>query len=209
MLYFCAVTVLAVGVLLAAEHRGSRLGIWVAKPVAAAGFIGAALAAGALDSPYGHWVLAALGLCWFGDVFLIPRSAPRIFQAGILSFLLGHAVYARAFALRGLDPGLFMPVAVVALVAGLWALRWLRPHVPPEMRIPVYSYMAVISLMVICAAGAAGSAGGPRILLGALMFYASDLSVARDRFVVFRFSNRAWGLPLYFGAQLLLASTVA
>jgi hypothetical protein len=41
------------------------------------------------------------------------------------------------------------------------------------------------------------------------MFYASDLSVARDRFVVFRFSNRAWGLPLYFGAQLILASTVA
>jgi len=33
--------------------------------------------------------------------------------------------------------------------------------------------------------------------------------VARDRFVRHQFSNRAWGLPLYYAAQLLLATTPA
>jgi hypothetical protein len=33
--------------------------------------------------------------------------------------------------------------------------------------------------------------------------------VARDRFLRHEFLNRAWGLPLYYGAQLLLASTPA
>jgi hypothetical protein len=40
------------------------------------------------------------------------------------------------------------------------------------------------------------------------MFYLSDLAVARERFVSSTFWNRAWGVPLYFGAQLVLASTV-
>jgi hypothetical protein len=40
-------------------------------------------------------------------------------------------------------------------------------------------------------------------------FYLSDLSVARDRFVVTEFNNKLWGWPLYFGAQLVLAATVA
>ena len=46
-------------------------------------------------------------------------------------------------------------------------------------------------------------------LTGAAMFCVSDLSVARDRFVSPGFVNGAWGLPLYFGGQLLLAASVA
>lgn len=206
MFYFAALTVLAVGALLASEYHRLRLGIWIAKPLAASGFVAAALAAGALHSTYGRWILAALVLSWVGDVLLIPRASPQIFRAGILSFLLGHAAFVGAFAVRGLDP---LTCALAALItAGLTALalRWLRPHVPVEMRIPVYAYMAVISAMLVCAAGTSGAGW---ILLGALMFYISDLAVARDRFVAASFSNRAWGLPLYFGAQLVLASTVA
>jgi hypothetical protein len=37
---------------------------------------------------------------------------------------------------------------------------------------------------------------------------ASDVAVARDRFVVRSLANSLWGLPLYFVAQLLLAWTV-
>ena len=46
-------------------------------------------------------------------------------------------------------------------------------------------------------------------LVGALLFTASDLSVARDRFVQEGFFNRLWGWPTYFVAQLVLAWTVA
>jgi len=51
-------------------------------------------------------------------------------------------------------------------------------------------------------------AEGERVLLltGALMFLVSDLAVARDRFVAQGFINRLWGLPLYYAAQLVLAS---
>ena len=51
-------------------------------------------------------------------------------------------------------------------------------------------------------------AGGPwQVAVGALAFTASDVAVARDRFVKNGFQNRAWGLPLYYGAQLLIAAT--
>jgi hypothetical protein len=48
-------------------------------------------------------------------------------------------------------------------------------------------------------------AAGP----AALAYTASDVSVARDRFVAHAFANRARGLPLYDAAQLLLAATPA
>ena len=47
------------------------------------------------------------------------------------------------------------------------------------------------------------------LLLGAVLFLLSDLSVARDRFVAPGFVNRLWGLPFYYGGQVLLAASVA
>ena len=44
--------------------------------------------------------------------------------------------------------------------------------------------------------------------MGAIGFYLSDLSVARDRFVVSAFVNRLWGLPLYYAAQVALGWSV-
>jgi hypothetical protein len=43
------------------------------------------------------------------------------------------------------------------------------------------------------------------VMAAAVAFYLSDVSVARDRFVAPGFDNRIWGLPLYYGAQLLFA----
>ena len=40
-----------------------------------------------------------------------------------------------------------------------------------------------------------------------LLFCLSDLAVTRDRFIARSFWNGAWGLPLYYGAQVLLATT--
>jgi hypothetical protein len=48
----------------------------------------------------------------------------------------------------------------------------------------------------------------PGVRAGALLFYLSDLLVARDRFVRPGIVNRVVGLPLYYAAQLLLASAV-
>jgi uncharacterized membrane protein YhhN len=206
LVWLCAGATLA---LVGASTAGWRPGVWLAKPVAAAAYVGVALSLGALATGYGRLVLVALCLSWLGDVLLIPRERPRPFQAGILSFLLAHVAFALAFFGRGLS---LAPLAIALAAAGLFAwaaLRWLRPHVPPDFQIPVIAYVGVICTMLVAAFTAFVVTGDTRILLGAVMFAISDLSVARDRFVTKSWLNEAWGLPLYFAAQLVLASSVS
>lgn len=212
MLPFVLLTIAATAALLDAERHDGRIGVWIFKPLAAAGFLGAALANGALASVYGCWILAGLVLSMIGDVLLIPRDAKLSFLLGLVSFLLGHVAYTGAFALRGLDPIATAIGALPVAAASMLALRYLWPHVQrnaPKLQWPVLAYMAVISTMLVCAVGAATRAGEPLILIGAAMFYVSDLAVARQRFVAQSWTNKLWGLPLYFGAQLVLAATVA
>ncbi len=202
------VTVLSLAALLASAWRRWRPGEWAFKPLASTGFVLSALGHGALDGPYGRRVLLALALSWWGDVLLIPK-AKRAFLAGLGAFLLGHLAYAAAFAGRGVS----WPVALLsalALAAPLALVaRWLMPKVPAAMKRPVTAYMLVITAMVALSLGTAAARGDVWIPVGAVMFYLSDLSVARDRFVAPGFANKLWGWPLYFGAQLVLAATVA
>lgn len=203
-----AVCALAVAALLISDYYQSTLGRWLAKPLASSCFIAAALAWGAVDSAYGRIVLLALALCWLGDVLLIPHERPRSFQLGIASFLLGHVALTLAFLLRSWEPGVLAVAAVASGLAAWRVLRWLAGHVPDDFRLPVALYVVVIAGMVAAAASTTAATGLGTILLGALMFAISDLSVARDRFVTPAFLNGAWGLPLYFAGQLVLASTV-
>lgn len=208
-------TLAALIALLAAEYDDYRLGILLSKPLASLGFLVAAVDAGALESDpassgrYGAWVLAGLVLSWFGDVLLIPADRPAIFQAGLASFLLAHLAYCVAFAGLGLEPRVTVAVAALLILPMGVVLRWLRPSLSEGMRIPVYAYVGVITGMVACAAGASAQTGRLLVILAASMFYVSDLAVARDRFVAPGFGNRLWGLPLYYGAQLLLARSIA
>ena len=202
----CAV---AVAGLLWAEHRGSRLGLWLTKPVASLAFIWVGVAAGALDSTYGQWVLLGLVLSLLGDLLLIPHDRPVVFRAGVFAFLAGHVAYSAAYLTQPLDGFGLVGGAILLAVALGGVLRWLASSLPAGMVWPVRIYMVVIGVMSALAC-AVTAAGGPwAVAVGALAFTASDISVARDRFVRHEFLNRAWGLPLYYGAQLLLASTPA
>jgi len=159
--------------------------------------------------------LAALGFSLLGDVLLIPKGSKRIFQAGILAFLLAHVLYVPAFASRGLDVTIFAVVAAVLIAPAILVLRWLRPHVKGSMWISVVVYVLVICTMLATASGAvaaglSSSAGvTPALLLGALAFWCSDLFVARQRFVSPGVVNRVVGVPLYFFAQLGLIAGFA
>jgi len=207
-LAWSAAIALAVVALLFFEYTGRSSGVWVAKPLASTAFVGAALAAGALHTAYGRAILAGLVLSWFGDVFLIPKGQPRIFLAGVLSFLAGHVAYACAFVLRGVDSGALLAASLVVTVIAIVVLRWLAANVPTDMKIAVPAYVLVISVMVVCSIASFASRGNAWIPVGAVGFYLSDLSVARDRFVVSAFVNRLWGLPLYYAAQVALAWSV-
>jgi len=208
MVAFAALTLAAVAALLVAEHRGSKSGIWICKPLASTGFLAAAIAAGALAHPYGRIVLLALGLCWLGDVLLIPDDE-RALGAGISSFLAGHLAFVAAFAIRGIDMrGTIAALALLATPAWV-TLRWLRLHLSPSLRRPVVAYVGVIATMVAAAIGTCAIRPDWTILVAALAFFVSDLSVARDRFVAPAFANRAWGLPLYYVAQLSFAANAS
>ncbi len=205
MLLLTVLGALAVAALVWSEQRRNRLRL-VAKPAASACFIGVALVAGAWDTSYGRWVVVALVLSAIGDVALLGRSTAS-FVAGLGSFLLGHVAYVVAFAARGLDGA--ATVVSIVLLAGpaVIVIRWLWPHVPGELRPPVALYASVISVMVAAAVGTVALDADLRIVAAAVMFYCSDLAVARDRFVAPGFDNRLWGLPLYYAAQFLFAWT--
>jgi uncharacterized membrane protein YhhN len=183
---------------LAADRRGAAV-------VRAATKVGASLAFVALAllprhrGPLAGGLIAGLALSVVGDAALL--SARRAaFLGGLGAFLLAHLVYAAAFASVGtVEPWLVLPV--VALLAG--TLRWLWPHLGP-MRLPVVAYCAAIGAMLWLAQGV----DRPEVRLGAVLFTASDLFVARDRFVRAGLANRAIGLPLYYAAQVLLALAV-
>ena len=196
------ITAAALAWLLVEERTGS-VGRFVAKPVASAGFVAVALTAGALDTGFGRWMIAALALSALGDVLLLGSSEAG-FLGGLGSFLTAHLVYGTAFLVRGVAaPGL---LAVIPFALFVWqVLRWLGPYLSDRMRGPVVAYALVISVMGVLAVATASNVWDWRIPVGAGMFVVSDLAVARDKFVVPGFSNRLWGLPLYYGGQLLLA----
>lgn len=202
-----ALTTASLAALLGAEAKGLKPVEWIAKPLASTGFLLAAWSQGALATRYGTAILAGLGLSFLGDVLLIPKSKAT-FLAGLGAFLLGHVAFAAAFVLRGASFSVALAAAALLAIPARLIGGWLFPHVPAPMRAPVAAYVVVISAMVALSLGTVAKVGGATVLLGAAMFYASDLSVARDRFVAPGISNRLWGLPLYYAAQLVLASTV-
>jgi uncharacterized membrane protein YhhN len=194
--------------LLAAERRGHFWARVACKLCASTAFVLVALLLGADQSTYGRWILAALALGWLGDALLLSARSGA-FLAGLGAFLLSHLCFAAAFAAGAFSITVFVAALPVSVGFGALVTRWLWPHLTREFRVPVLAYITAILAMCAAAAGFAAASGRWLPLLGALLFTASDLFVARDQFIVRRFRNKAWGLPAYYVAQLLLAWSVA
>ena len=183
------------------ESPSSRL----LKMMASTGFIAIALSVGGLSNTYGRIVLVALVFSWAGDLLLTYTSRPA-FLGGLVTFLLGHVTYSIAFGVVGLNAAAAAVAAIAMTIIGFFAWRWLGPHVG-DMIGPVVAYLVVITVMVVTAVAAFGAGATTLIPIGAILFYASDIAVAGNRFVAPGVVNRMWGLPLYYLAQVLLAST--
>jgi uncharacterized membrane protein YhhN len=177
----------------------------VPKMTASTGFLLMAWAAGAFNSRYGIAVFIGLFFSWWGDLFL---ALPGTFLFGLVAFLIGHIAYSVAFLLWGVRwSGVGAGFAVLALPAvGLFF--WLNPHLSDDMRGPVYAYMVVITSMVALSVGAWRNGGTPIMVVAALMFWLSDICVARQQFVEDSMWNPALGLPLYFGGQMVFAYSI-
>ncbi len=201
------IVIAGVALLLVAEARDTIELKALSKLSASTGFLGLAYQAGAFETSYGRFVFAALVLSWIGDACLLSKREP-VFLAGIGAFLLGHVGFTAAFVVRGVAWGWVFTALVPIAVLAFYIERWVGSHAEDSFKLPIKAYVIVISLMACLSYGCFGAGHTYLIPLGATMFFLSDISVARDRFVAEGFDNRLWGLPMYYGAQVVLAWSV-
>ncbi|MGH8107620.1 MAG: lysoplasmalogenase [Arenimonas sp.] len=201
------VCLLASSVLVLSELRNWPIRRAIFKVIASSAFIVVAIELNPMASSYGRLILAALVFSWVGDVLLLSRQK-RIFLFGIASFLVSHIVFSIAFANRPLNDTALIAGFAVMSVVGIIVLRWLWRHLSGFYQVAVTAYVVAIVGMCSFAIAVCAASGNWILAIGALAFAASDISVARDRFVAQGFINRAWGLPLYYAAQIVLALSI-
>lgn len=196
-------------VLIVAEHQHWRHRRIVAKSIASLGFVTVGvIAAWSSWGAYERWIVIGLVLGAAGDIALLGKSS-RAFLVGLGAFLLGHIAYIVAFAQLA-APATWIDVRAIApIIVGGTALYLLWQRLG-DMRVPVIAYVLAIITMMAAALAAARIAPIPDtnralLVIGAALFFVSDLAVARDKFVGASFINRAWGLPAYYAGQLLIA----
>jgi uncharacterized membrane protein YhhN len=199
-----AFTGLGVVALLALLARKSSWA-FAAKALASLGFVALALSRHATGTRYGWLILIGLGLGLAGDLLVEWRS-PAGFLLGLGAFLAGHLAYLTGFSLEGPDWRLAGLSMGALLVAGIGVAVWLHLHLPASLVAAVRTYIVVIVVMTAVGLGLFGAR--PLASIGALAFFLSDLAVARERFVHPAFVNQAWGLPLYYLGQILIAWSI-
>jgi uncharacterized membrane protein YhhN len=199
----CALATLA---LIYAEYTGKDRLRTSSKFVASSSFIAVGLCC-FHGGAYGTWILIGLVFGAIGDIALLGRSN-RAFLAGLVAFLIGHIAYVVAAA--AVAPLATWPqlAAIVPVIAAGVALRgWLWPKLG-ALKVPVIFYVLVITAMVVGSFATWRTGHCRYFTIGAVIFFLSDLCVARDKFIAPGFANKLVGLPLYFAGQLLIAHSI-
>ncbi len=190
-----------------AEWSNWRTIRWLAKMSASSAFVIIAIANGAAGSAYGRLILLALIFSWIGDALLLSLQS-KFLLGGIAAFFFAHVAFGVAIASQPLD-NMWLAISLAILCAAALAfLRWLWKYLAPFYRVAVPVYLAAISVMASLAIAASVVSMSPLLAIAAITFTASDVSVARNRFVERTIANKVWGLPLYYLAQLLFAVSV-
>lgn len=180
----------------------------VAKAAASLCFVWAAAHAPTSASYYGTRVMWATGFAFVGDMLLL-RSERTLFIAALLAFLLGHICYIDAFLHQGFDAAWLGLALLGLLLPGACVQLYLWPKLERGLHNPVLAYLLVITLMLASTIASLNHSVAPKLqVAGALLFYLSDLCVARESFVVKSRLNAMVGLPLYYAAQWLLVATL-
>ena len=198
---------LLVGLLIFVKKEATK-GILLTKPALSALFVIVALSGPSANPTYFGFILGGLLFCVAGDVLLI-FPAQQLFLAGLISFLAGHVLYSIAFFMMASPGTLTWIITALCLLISGAVFFWLRPYLG-RMLVPVIVYMAVITVMVIGATSLAsneqlGFTGRALVFCGAILFYFSDVFVARHRFVKKQYFNRLAGLPIYYAGQFMIA----
>lgn len=205
--FFIAVILLLL--VLYGEKKDNLKTIIIAKPILSIMFIVLAVIQQHSSEIYYPIVLTGLGFCLIGDICLVFFFKKKIFLLGLVAFLIGHIFYFTAFlSASGINIGTLISLIVILPISFFIFLK-LQPHLG-NMKKAVIAYISIISIMVVGAASLFIDTNFTLktrvlVLLAAVIFYCSDLFVARHRFVKKEMINRYFSLPLYYIAQFLLA----
>jgi uncharacterized membrane protein YhhN len=129
------------------------------------------------------WIDAGIALSVVGDIALLS-SGEGAFLVGLAAFLLAHVAYVVAFVPLAVWSPHVAIVAVATITVTVLMLRAIREGTA-RLRAPTIAYGIVISAMVIAASATLGgplAAAAPLAAGGATFFYASDASLALNRF---------------------------
>ena len=152
----------------------------------------------------------ALALSALGDAFL-SREGEKAFLSGLASFLAAHLLYVVLFLHAGggaevlfSTPRLLLALVIIVLALGMLAVLW--PRVETGLRVPIAVYVVAILAMGLAALTLADW----RIIVGAVLFIASDALLATERFLLGPSKSlRFWMLhavwAFYYVAQALIA----
>lgn len=179
------------------------------KPITTVLILVIALLPGSFASdPYARLIAIGLIFCLFGDILLVLPHDRFLFGLG--AFLIGLLFYALAFRSGAAGQGFPLVMLALAVIAAL-ILRYLWSGLSSALQLPVALYVGTITLMAALAVGRALRELSPGTLLaaiGAVLFMASDATLAVNRFRrPFRLAPAAV-LGTYFAAQLLIALSV-
>ncbi|TGM79502.1 lysoplasmalogenase [Leptospira bouyouniensis] len=191
------------------EKKESIKGLLIVKPVLSSLFVVTAFFQIQGYTFYHSLILTGLILSLIGDICLIFFFHKKVFTAGLGAFLAGHVMYTIAFFRLGELGAISTAVGGFFIIISVVIFMHLKSHLG-NMRAPVLAYITIITAMVIGAVSysnqsAINITARYLVLIGALLFYISDIFVARHRFVQKEFLNRAIGLPMYYAAQFLFA----
>lgn len=183
---------------------------WITKPIPVIALIALTFALSPASEPRRKWIVIGLICSLAGDIFLMLPG--NYFIHGLVSFLVGHLFYVRAF-IVGRPP--LAPLRIVPfLIFGGAVAAWLWPGLG-EMRIPVVIYMLVILTMGWRAAARVGFGAEPSKAhwagaLGAVSFILSDSMIAIDKFHEPSVIPLAglWIMVTYWVGQLGIARSV-
>lgn len=210
-IYLIPVLFVLVIMLIKVELANKRRQIYLLKPISTLLVINIGLFA-FLQPIYntGFLQLVLLGLLFSlgGDLALMFPQNRKAFTIGLGLFLMAHIIYTFAFTLLGsLSIWVLLPLFLLLILGGGF---YMLIHAKlGSMKGPVIAYILIISVMVGSATTVIGSPDSNpvqwiMILIGAVLFYISDLILAANRFWKPWKYNRI-SLAFYYSGQLLIA----
>jgi len=136
-----------------------------------------------------------------GDILLDLPDA-KVFIFGLVAFLVAHLFYTVLFFRYAKSPDGIGKVMMAGLVLFAGAMIWIFRGIAPALYGPVVLYILVIVTMSI---GALLVPAENRLLFwGALLFIASDVVLALNKFLMAVPYGRVINISLYFIAQFMI-----